>query len=309
MAIVWEFTVWESFLTMLWFFLFFIWIWLLIAVFGDIFRSDDLSGWGKALWTIFVIVLPYLGVFIYLIARGKKMGEHAKRDAERHEQQMRSYVQDVAGGDQHRRRDREAGTAAGAGCHHRRRVPPGEGEAPGLTGSFRTARDREGRCSSTGTTTGPASAADGTTPDLDLVEYVVISVPELSSAVEVAAALKALVESAQIRILDLVGVATGPDGRFTAVEPELLSGLAALDSVEGEVGGLLSEDDITLASSALQRGTSALIVVVEDRWAQMLADAARQSGGRIIGGERIPRHRLEQSRRSRTAGPEGGGRT
>ncbi len=96
-----------------------------------------------------------------------------------------------------------------------------------------------------------------------------------------------------------------PDGRFTAVEPELVSGLAALDNVDGEVGGLLSEDDIALASGALSPGTSALVVVVEDRWAQQLADAARDGGGRIIGGERIPRHRLEQSRRSRTV-PEGG---
>ena len=62
--------------SMVWFFLFFIWIWLLITVFGDIFRSNDLSGWGKALWTIFVIVLPYLGVFVYLIARGHKMQQH-----------------------------------------------------------------------------------------------------------------------------------------------------------------------------------------------------------------------------------------
>jgi Phospholipase_D-nuclease N-terminal/Short C-terminal domain len=94
---VWEFTVWESFLTMLWFFLFIIWIWLLISVFGDIFRSDDLSGWGKALWLIFVIVLPYLGVFVYLIARGKEMAEHRMRDVSRHEQQTRAYIQDVAG--------------------------------------------------------------------------------------------------------------------------------------------------------------------------------------------------------------------
>jgi hypothetical protein len=94
---VWEFKVWDAFLTMLWFFLFFIWIWLLISVFSDIFRSDDLSGWSKAFWTIFVIVLPYLGVFVYLIARGHKMGEHAVRDASRREDQMRSYVQEVAG--------------------------------------------------------------------------------------------------------------------------------------------------------------------------------------------------------------------
>jgi hypothetical protein len=94
---VWEYTVWDAFWTMLWFFLFFIWIWLLISVFGDIFRSDDLSGWSKALWTIFVIVLPYLGVFVYLIARGKKMGEHTMRDASRRDEQMRSYVREVAG--------------------------------------------------------------------------------------------------------------------------------------------------------------------------------------------------------------------
>jgi hypothetical protein len=147
----------------------------------------------------------------------------------------------------------------------------------------------------------------GTPPDLDLVEFIVIAVPELSSAVRVASALKALVEAAQIRILDLVGVVTDPDGRFTVVEQELLSGLAHLDQVEGEVGGLLSEDDVALAGSALLPGTSALIVVVEDRWAGMLADAARDGGGRIIGGERIPRHRLEQSRRARAAGPDSGG--
>ena len=97
MTTVWEYTVGDAFLTMLWFFLFFIWIWLLITVFSDIFRSDDLSGWGKALWTIFVIVLPYLGVLVYMIARGKKMGEHAARDAARQESQVREYVQSVAG--------------------------------------------------------------------------------------------------------------------------------------------------------------------------------------------------------------------
>ena len=139
-----------------------------------------------------------------------------------------------------------------------------------------------------------------TSPDLDLVEYVVISVPELSAAVGVASALKQLVELRQIQILDLVGVDVSVDGRLAAVEPELLSGLGVLDTVEGEVGGLLSEDDIALAGGALAPGTSALIVVVEDRWAQHLSDAARDGGGRIIGGERIPRHRLEQSRRSRT---------
>ena len=97
MITAWEFGNGDVFLSMLWFFLFFIWIWLLITVFGDIFRSDDLSGGGKALWLIFVILLPYLGVFVYLIARGKKMGAHATHDAQRREHEMRSYVQSVAG--------------------------------------------------------------------------------------------------------------------------------------------------------------------------------------------------------------------
>jgi hypothetical protein len=83
--------------SMLWFFLFFIWIWLLIVVFGDIFRSRDLSGWGKALWTIFIILLPYLGVFVYLIARGNKMQERAVSNAQEQEAKFRQYVQDAAG--------------------------------------------------------------------------------------------------------------------------------------------------------------------------------------------------------------------
>jgi hypothetical protein len=79
-----------------WFFLFFIWLWLLIVVFGDIFRSHDLGGWGKALWTIFVIVLPYLGVFLYLIVRGRSMQERAVEEAQRRDAALRGYVQSVA---------------------------------------------------------------------------------------------------------------------------------------------------------------------------------------------------------------------
>jgi hypothetical protein len=85
------------FWTMLWFFLFFIWIWLLITVFIDIFRSHDMGGFAKALWVIFVIVLPFLGVFVYLIARGSKMQERAAKDAQQQDQAFRSYVQDAAG--------------------------------------------------------------------------------------------------------------------------------------------------------------------------------------------------------------------
>jgi hypothetical protein len=82
---------------MLYFFLFFIWIWLLIVVFGDVFRSHDLGGFAKAMWTIFVIVVPYLGVFIYLIARGHKMSEHAMETAQAQDAAQRAYIQSAAG--------------------------------------------------------------------------------------------------------------------------------------------------------------------------------------------------------------------
>jgi hypothetical protein len=91
-----EFGTGQVFLSMLYFFLFIIWIWLLISIFSDIIRSEDLSGWAKAAWSIFVIVLPYLGVFVYLIARGHKMGEHAAEQARRQDQAFRSYVKEAA---------------------------------------------------------------------------------------------------------------------------------------------------------------------------------------------------------------------
>src|SRR6476620_4734551 len=96
-----EFGTGQVFWSMLWFFLFFIWIWLLVVVFGDIFRSRDLGGWGKALWTIFVIVLPYLGVFIYLIARCRKMGEHAAEAAQAQDAATRHYIRSVTAADGH----------------------------------------------------------------------------------------------------------------------------------------------------------------------------------------------------------------
>jgi ABC-type multidrug transport system fused ATPase/permease subunit len=85
------------FWTMLWFFMFFIWIWLLITVFADIFRSHDIGGFAKALWVIFVLILPFLGVFIYLIARGGGMHERAAKLANQQQQEFDSYVKNVAG--------------------------------------------------------------------------------------------------------------------------------------------------------------------------------------------------------------------
>jgi hypothetical protein len=77
-------------------FLWVIWFWILITVFIDIFRSKDLSGWGKALWFIFVLVIPLIGVLVYLIARGGSMHERQVRDAQQEQQEFRSYVQEAA---------------------------------------------------------------------------------------------------------------------------------------------------------------------------------------------------------------------
>jgi hypothetical protein len=86
----------QVFVDMLMFFLFIIWIWLLIMVFVDIFRSQDLGGFAKALWVIFVIFLPYLGVFVYLIARGHKMAERAQATAATRDAAARAYIRDAA---------------------------------------------------------------------------------------------------------------------------------------------------------------------------------------------------------------------
>jgi uncharacterized membrane protein YcjF (UPF0283 family) len=87
----------DIFLTTLYFFLFIIWIWLLITVFMDVFRSHDMSGWAKALWVIFIIILPFLGVFVYLIARGGKMHERAAAQAAQQQKAFDQYVKQAAG--------------------------------------------------------------------------------------------------------------------------------------------------------------------------------------------------------------------
>jgi hypothetical protein len=78
-------------------FAFVVWFWLLFVVLTDIFRSRDLGGWGKAAWTIFVIFLPLIGIFSYLIVRGRSMHERAAQQAKRQEEAFRSYVQEAAG--------------------------------------------------------------------------------------------------------------------------------------------------------------------------------------------------------------------
>ena len=88
----------EVFWSFLWFFMFFIFIMLIFQIFGDIIRSDDLSGWGKALWSLFIIFVPFLGIFVYVIARGGKMSERTIKAAQANEAAMQSYIRETAGG-------------------------------------------------------------------------------------------------------------------------------------------------------------------------------------------------------------------
>lgn len=85
------------FWSMVWLFLWIAWIVVLFRVIMDIFRSRDIGGWAKALWVIFVVVAPFLGVFVYLIARGHSMADRDIHQAQAQEAAFRSYVQDAAG--------------------------------------------------------------------------------------------------------------------------------------------------------------------------------------------------------------------
>jgi hypothetical protein len=87
----------DLFWTMLWFFVFIAWLFLLFTLFADIFRSKDLGGWAKALWTLFIIILPILGSLVYLIVRGRSMHERAAEDYQEREKAFRTYVQEAAG--------------------------------------------------------------------------------------------------------------------------------------------------------------------------------------------------------------------
>ncbi|GAA2793713.1 SHOCT domain-containing protein [Kitasatospora paracochleata] len=85
------------FWTMLWFFLWILWFFLLFKIITDIFRSHDMGGWGKAGWLIFVILLPFLGVLVYLIARGRSMSQRDIAQAQQNEAAFKAYIRDAAG--------------------------------------------------------------------------------------------------------------------------------------------------------------------------------------------------------------------
>ena len=127
----------------------------------------------------------------------------------------------------------------------------------------------------------------------DLVEYLVVSVPDLDALASLVPALAEMAGSGTIRILDLVALARHGDGAVEVLEFEAVRSLAPLADVEGQVGRLLTDRDIAMASVAIRPDSAGIVLVTEDRWAEPLAAAARRTGGRIVAGERVPRSRVE----------------
>jgi hypothetical protein len=83
--------------SIIWFFIFFMWIWLVITIFADIIRNHHMSGWAKALWSLFIIFVPFLGVFVYLIANGGSMNERAVESAQAQQDATNAYIRQTAG--------------------------------------------------------------------------------------------------------------------------------------------------------------------------------------------------------------------
>jgi hypothetical protein len=93
-----DYPIMGAFLTTLWIFMWVLWFFLLFRIIGDIFRDDTMSGWAKAGWLVFVIVLPFLGVLVYVLARGKGMGRREVDQARAQQQAFDAYIRETAGG-------------------------------------------------------------------------------------------------------------------------------------------------------------------------------------------------------------------
>jgi putative oligomerization/nucleic acid binding protein len=97
LVVAYDFPVLSLFLSMIWFFLWIAWLFLVFRTIVDIFRSHDLGGPGKAIWLLLVAVLPYLGVFLYVVVRGREMSAREVQRAAEHQDELRSYVRNLAG--------------------------------------------------------------------------------------------------------------------------------------------------------------------------------------------------------------------
>lgn len=120
------------------------------------------------------------------------------------------------------------------------------------------------------------------------LEYLIIGFPENSFSGEIATELAKLVEGGTIRIVDLLFVARGDDGSVVVLEVDEQDHLTAFAALDGGVGGAISDEDIEHAAEAIAAGSSALLILWEDLWADPLAQALRRAGGEFLEGGRIP---------------------
>jgi hypothetical protein len=125
------------------------------------------------------------------------------------------------------------------------------------------------------------------------VEYMVVAFPGNEFNGAIAPELAKLVDSGTIRILDLVFITKDADGDFAAVEFDEHDGLSAFASIDGEIGGVISHEDVEHAAEALEANSSAALLVWEDTWATPLVEAMRDSGGILVEGARIPHDLIE----------------
>jgi hypothetical protein len=125
------------------------------------------------------------------------------------------------------------------------------------------------------------------------VEYIIVGFPANQFNGEIAPALAQLIDSGTIRVLDLVFIAKDAEGNHVAVEFDEHEALGAFESLDSEVGGLISQDDVEYAAEALEPDSSAALLVWEDTWAKPLVDAMRDSGGVLVEGSRIPHDLIE----------------
>jgi hypothetical protein len=134
------------------------------------------------------------------------------------------------------------------------------------------------------------------------VEYIILAFPGNKFSGEIAPALDALTKSGTIRVLDLVFITKDADGRVAGVEVEQLPELAPFAALDGEVGGLLTEEDIEYAAHDLEPNSSAALLIWEDAWATPLVEALRDSGGVLIEGSRVPHELMEAALTEVSAG-------
>jgi len=133
--------------------------------------------------------------------------------------------------------------------------------------------------------------------DVGPVEYVVVAFPGNRFRGEIAPELRALVASGTVRILDLTFVKKDADGVVSYVELDALDPMEAsvFDDIEGEVGGLFSQEDLELIAEELVPDSSAAVLLWEDTWAAGISGAVRRAGGRLVAHERIPAEAVERA--------------